>query len=141
MGWQKAGIAAGADADTDWTVFDDYVPRSGILTPNTDVSYVMMFADLEKTGPLVLGYPVPVTMHCSSFRSSMTSAPPFNMNSGSPDPNKLSIPSSLDLHLKSKLKASYVLLARRFLRNAKRFVGFCISPQKGSIQDFESTRE
>lgn len=57
MGWQKASIAAGANADTDWTVFDDYVPRSGILTPNTDVSYVMMFADLEKTGPLVLGYP------------------------------------------------------------------------------------
>jgi hypothetical protein len=28
----------------------------GILTPNTEVSYVMAFPDLEKTGPLVLDY-------------------------------------------------------------------------------------
>ena len=27
------------------------------------------------------------------------------------------------------------------LQRPKRFGGFCISPQKGSIQDFESTRE
>jgi hypothetical protein len=37
-----------------------------------------------------------------SFRSSMTSAPPFNMNSGSPDPTSSPSLPSLDLHLKSK---------------------------------------
>ena len=57
MGWHKASLANGAKADTDWTVYDDYGPRSGILTPNTEVSYVMAFPDLEKTGPLVLEYP------------------------------------------------------------------------------------
>jgi hypothetical protein len=57
MGWQKASLAAGANTDTDWTIFNDYVPRTGILTPNIEVAYVMMFADLEKTGPLVLAYP------------------------------------------------------------------------------------
>ena len=31
--------------------------RSGILSPNTEVTYVMAFPDLDKTGPLVLEYP------------------------------------------------------------------------------------
>ena len=31
-------------------IYDDYVPRQGILTPKTQVSYVVAFPDLEKTG-------------------------------------------------------------------------------------------
>jgi hypothetical protein len=56
MGWHKASIANGKTDETDWVIYDDYVPRQGILTPNTEVSYVMAFPDLEKTGPLVLDY-------------------------------------------------------------------------------------
>jgi hypothetical protein len=56
MGWHKASIANGKTADTDWVIYDDYVPRQGILTPNTEVSYVMAFPDLEETGLLVLDY-------------------------------------------------------------------------------------
>ena len=56
MGWHRASIANGKSGETDWVVYDDYVPRQGILTPNTEVSYVMAFPDLEKTGPLVLDY-------------------------------------------------------------------------------------
>jgi hypothetical protein len=56
MGWHRASIANGKTSETDWVVYDDYVPRQGIVTPNTEVSYVMAFPDLEKTGPLVLDY-------------------------------------------------------------------------------------
>ena len=56
MGWHRASIANGKTAETDWVIYDAYVPRQGILTPNTEVSYVMAFPDLEKTGPLVLDY-------------------------------------------------------------------------------------
>ena len=56
MGWHKASIANGKTGETDWVIYDEYVPRQGILTPNTEVSYVMAFPDLEKTGPLVLDY-------------------------------------------------------------------------------------
>src|SRR5262245_36089952 len=52
MGWHKASIANGKTGETDWVIYDDYVPRQGILTPNTEVTYVMAFPDLEKTGPL-----------------------------------------------------------------------------------------
>ena len=38
LGWQRANIANGATGETDWVVYDDYVPREGILTPNTQVS-------------------------------------------------------------------------------------------------------
>src|SRR5215470_17312731 len=56
MGWHRASIANGKTGETDWVVYDDYVSRQGILTPNTEVSYVMSFPDLQKTGPLVLDY-------------------------------------------------------------------------------------
>ena len=56
MGWQRANIANGTTGETDWVIYDDYVPREGILTPNTEVSYVMTFLDLQTTGPLVLDY-------------------------------------------------------------------------------------
>jgi hypothetical protein len=56
MGWHKASIANGKTGETDWVIYDDYAPRQGILTPNTEVSYVMAFPDLDKTGPLVLDY-------------------------------------------------------------------------------------
>src|SRR5262245_9877059 len=56
MGWHRASIANGKVGETDWVIYDDYVPRQGILTPNTEVAYVMAFPDLEKTGPLVLEY-------------------------------------------------------------------------------------
>src|SRR5262245_59052773 len=56
MGWHRASIANGKTGETDWVLYDDYVPRQGILTPNTEVSYVVAFPDLEKTGPLVLDY-------------------------------------------------------------------------------------
>jgi hypothetical protein len=54
MGWHRASIANGKTGETDWVLYDDYVARQGILTPNTEVSYVMSFPDLQKTGPLVL---------------------------------------------------------------------------------------
>ena len=57
MGWQRANIANGATGETDWVIYDDYVPRAGILTPNTEVAYVITFPDLQTTGPLVLDYP------------------------------------------------------------------------------------
>ena len=50
MGWHRASIANGKTGETDWVLYDDYVARQGILTPNTEVSYVMAFPDLEKTG-------------------------------------------------------------------------------------------
>ena len=56
MGWHRASIANGKIGETDWVIYDDYVPRQGILTPNTEVSYVMAFPDLARTGPLVLDY-------------------------------------------------------------------------------------
>jgi hypothetical protein len=56
LGWHRASIANGKTGETDWVVYDNYVPRQGILTPNTEVSYVMTFPDLQKTGPLVLDY-------------------------------------------------------------------------------------
>jgi len=56
MGWHRASIANGKTEETDWVIYDNYVPREGILTPNTEVSYVMAFPELEKTGPLVLDY-------------------------------------------------------------------------------------
>ena len=56
LGWQRASIANGANGATDWVIYDNYLPREGILTPNTEVSYVMAFPDLETTGPLVLDY-------------------------------------------------------------------------------------
>ena len=56
MGWHRASVANGKTGETDWVIYDAYVPRQGILTPNTEVSYVMAFPDLEKTGPLVLDY-------------------------------------------------------------------------------------
>src|SRR5262249_16026348 len=56
MGWHRASIANGKVGEIDWVIYDDYVPRQGILTPNTEVAYIMAFPDLEKTGPLVLEY-------------------------------------------------------------------------------------
>ena len=56
LGWHRASVANGMTGETDWVVYDNYVPRQGILTPNTEVSYVMTFPDLQKTGPLILDY-------------------------------------------------------------------------------------
>src|SRR5262245_53559067 len=56
MGWHRASIANGKTGETDWVIYDDYVPRQGILTPNTEVAYVMAFPDLQKTCPLILDY-------------------------------------------------------------------------------------
>lgn len=56
MGWHRANIVNGMTEETDWVIYDDYVPRQGILTPNTEVSYVIAFPDLQQTGPLVLDY-------------------------------------------------------------------------------------
>jgi len=57
LGIQRACVANGKTGETDWVVFDDFVPRAGILTPNTQVTYIFAFPDLEKTGPLVFDYP------------------------------------------------------------------------------------
>jgi Protein of unknown function (DUF1254) len=56
LGWHRASIANGKTGETDWVIYDNYAPRQGILTPSTEVSYVMAFPDLEKIGPLVLDY-------------------------------------------------------------------------------------
>jgi hypothetical protein len=56
MGLHKANLANGATGQTDWVVYDDFAPRSGILTPEAQGAYVLAFPDLEATGPLVLEY-------------------------------------------------------------------------------------
>src|SRR5215475_11067018 len=56
MGWERASIANGKTGETDWVIYDDYLARQGILTPNNEVSYVMAFPDLDATGPLILDY-------------------------------------------------------------------------------------
>ncbi len=56
LGWHRACIANGKTGETDWVLFDDPVTRQGILTPNAEVTYVINFADLQATGPLVLDY-------------------------------------------------------------------------------------
>jgi hypothetical protein len=56
MGWHKACQANGATRSTDWVVFDDATARSGLLTPETQVAYVIAFPDLHECGPLVLEY-------------------------------------------------------------------------------------
>src|SRR5215471_11821395 len=66
LGWHRASIANGKTGETDWVIFDAYVPRQGILTPNTEVSYVMTFPDLQKTGPLILDY-APGRLQASSW--------------------------------------------------------------------------
>jgi hypothetical protein len=52
MGWHRASVANGKTGETDWVIYDAYVPRQGILTPNTEVSYVMAFPDLHRHGLL-----------------------------------------------------------------------------------------
>lgn len=56
LGWARANIANGKIAETDWVLYDDYVARQGILTPNAEVTYVVLAPDLQATGPLVLDY-------------------------------------------------------------------------------------
>ena len=46
LGIQRACVANGKTGETDWVLFDEFVPRSGILTPNTEVSYIFAFPDL-----------------------------------------------------------------------------------------------
>ncbi len=56
MGWHKANLANGATGQTDWVLFDEAGARSGLLTPDGQVAYVLAFPDLEVTGPLILDY-------------------------------------------------------------------------------------
>ncbi|MGH7468498.1 MAG: DUF1214 domain-containing protein [Longimicrobiales bacterium] len=56
MGWHKASQVNGATRSTDWVVFDDAAARSGLLTPETQVAYVLAFPDLHEAGPLLLEY-------------------------------------------------------------------------------------
>ena len=51
MGWHKASIANGKTGETDWVIYDDYVPRQGLLTPNTQVSYVVSFPISRRPAP------------------------------------------------------------------------------------------
>jgi hypothetical protein len=49
MGWHHANLANGASNEMDWVAYDDFSPRSAILTPKQEVTYVMAFPDIEKT--------------------------------------------------------------------------------------------
>src|SRR5262245_8511764 len=56
MGWHRASITNGTTGETDWVIYDDYVPRQGLLPPNSQVSYVMACPQLEKARRFVLDY-------------------------------------------------------------------------------------
>ena len=54
-GGHHVNLANGASNETDWVAWDDFSPRSAILTPKQEVTYVMAFSDLEKTAQLRSG--------------------------------------------------------------------------------------
>jgi hypothetical protein len=51
-GWQHANAFYGG-GDLDLVAYKDFDTVAGIMTPNTNVTYVVSFPDLSKTGPLV----------------------------------------------------------------------------------------
>jgi hypothetical protein len=55
--WQRAHEKDFGAADGDIVVYDTYQSKLGILTPNLTTPYIIGFANLARTGPLVIEYP------------------------------------------------------------------------------------
>jgi hypothetical protein len=55
--WQAAQAGSLGAGNGDLVVYDTFVDKLGILTPNATTPYVIAFVDLNKTGPLVIDMP------------------------------------------------------------------------------------
>ncbi|MBL9126593.1 MAG: DUF1254 domain-containing protein, partial [Verrucomicrobiales bacterium] len=55
--WQRAHETDFGARDGDIVVYDTYEAKLGILTPNLTTPYIIGFANLARTGPLVIDYP------------------------------------------------------------------------------------
>jgi hypothetical protein len=55
--WQKAHERIFGAGDGDLVIYPDYQSKLGILTPNLTTPYITGFADLARTGPLVIEAP------------------------------------------------------------------------------------
>jgi hypothetical protein len=56
-GWQHANAFYGGGGDLDLVAYKEFDAVAGIMTPNANVTYVMAFPDLSKTGPVVWEIP------------------------------------------------------------------------------------
>lgn len=55
--WQRAHEKVFGAADSDLVIYNDYQSKLGILTANATTPYIVAFADLARTGPLVIDMP------------------------------------------------------------------------------------
>lgn len=55
--WQRAHETDFGAADGDILIYTTYRAKLGILTPNITTPYIIGFANLSRTGPLVIDYP------------------------------------------------------------------------------------
>jgi hypothetical protein len=55
--WQRAHEKDFGAADGDIVIYTTYESKLGILTPNLTTPYIIGFANLARTGPLVIDYP------------------------------------------------------------------------------------
>ncbi len=55
--WQRAHEMDFGAADGDIVIYTTYRAKLGILTPNITTPYIIGFANLSRTGPLVIDYP------------------------------------------------------------------------------------
>jgi hypothetical protein len=55
--WQRAHERDFGAADGDIVIYTSYMAKLGILTPNITTPYIIGFANLARTGPLVIDYP------------------------------------------------------------------------------------
>jgi hypothetical protein len=55
--WQRAHEREFGAGDGDIVIYDSTVDKVGILTPNATTPYIIGFANLSRTGPLVIDYP------------------------------------------------------------------------------------
>lgn len=56
--WQRAHEKDFGAADGDIVIYTTYEAKLGILTPNLTTPYIIGFANLARTGPLVIDYPM-----------------------------------------------------------------------------------
>jgi hypothetical protein len=59
--WQRAHELDFGAADGDIVIYITYRSKLGILTPNITTPYIIGFANLSRTGPLVIDYPAGLT--------------------------------------------------------------------------------
>ena len=55
--WQRAHEQEFGAGDGDIVIYDSIADKVGILTPNATTPYIIAFANLSRTGPLVIDYP------------------------------------------------------------------------------------